>query len=236
MPGTTVLGVLIALSVLPPLLFMLWVRSRERHGREPLSAVLRAFLYGGTVGVLVAVVLNVLLEMGAYPVAAGAGIARPFLAVVIVAPLVEELAKGLGLGTVRTRIQEWEDGLVYGAAIGLGFAATENLVYGLTALADEGTALAVQTVAVRLVSSTILHASSTALLGFGYGVIVLRGGIAAQLLPYYLVAVLLHAAYNFLVLGNTYLGFVVSLFMVWLTFSLLQRRIRELDRLPHAGT
>src|SRR5947208_7460320 len=56
----------------------------------------------------------------------------------IVAPIVEEAAKGLGVRAGRPEIQKLLDGLVYGAAAGLGFSATENLFYGIARLLESG--------------------------------------------------------------------------------------------------
>lgn len=227
------LGVIVAGSILPSLVLMLWMRSRDRHGIEPLGAVLKAFLFGGTLGALVALVLNTLFGVAAAQYTAAAG--AVFLGTVVAAPFIEEAAKALGLGGTRRHVDEWEDGIVYGAAIGLGFAATENILYGLQAYFSDEPSLALGVVAMRAFSSTILHAVTTAFLGFGYGIIVLRGGVAMQLLPYYLMAVAIHAAYNFLVLWNSALGFGAALVMVWVIFASLSARVRQLDALPHTA-
>jgi RsiW-degrading membrane proteinase PrsW (M82 family) len=221
------LAILLGLSVLPPLLFAVWVRNHERHQREPWRAVFGAFLFGGTAGVAIALGLE-LVGAGGFGDAQHGG---AFLMLVVGAPLAEELAKGLGLGLVRRRILELEDGIIYGACIGLGFAATENLLYGLQALRDGGLADAEMAIAFRVLSSTLLHAGSTALLGFGYSRLVLRRG-AALLLPFYLLAVAQHALYNFLVGPQLLLGFGTAIAMVLVVTGILRRQIRVLDARP----
>jgi protease PrsW len=189
---STAWALLLGLSFLPPVLFALWVRAHEKQQREPVLAVLGMVLYGGTLGVLFALLLSGLLGAG---YTGALGLSPALFAVVLVAPLGEELAKGLGLGWVRHRILEPEDGIVYGAAIGLGFAATENLLYGLAAL-DEGTLTdALVTIGFRIVSSTLLHAGSSALLGYGVALARLSGGGAGRILPFYLLAVAQHSLY-----------------------------------------
>lgn len=227
------LGILLAMSVIPPLLFLAWIRNRERNGREPLRAVLAAFAYGGSLGVVVALLLSVLFDTNRAWFAAGFGIDAALLSVVVAAPFIEELSKGFGLSWSRKHIHELEDGLVYGAALGLGFAATENLLYGVTALLDSGSSLAYQTLVTRAVSSTLLHAGASALLGFGYGILVVRGGVVVQLLPYYLVAVALHAAYNFLIFTQTFVGLAAAVISVWVVLLWVRGRIGTLDALPH---
>lgn len=221
------LGTLLALSFLPPIAFALWVRTHERHQREPLGAVLGMFAYGGTLGIAFALVLSLVFGYGLG--------GSPFLGLVVVAPFAEELAKGLGFRFVRRRVREAEDGIIYGAAIGLGFGATENLLYGISSLLDEGLGEAVLTISLRVVSSVLLHAGSTALLGYGYSLVVLRNGSIGLLLPYYLLAVAQHALYNFLV-GTQYLvGFAAAVVMVVVVTTLLRRRIRQLDARGQGG-
>lgn len=218
-------AILGAIAFVPPLAFLFWVRARERHGREPVGPVLGIFVHGATLGVLLAIVLGVVLDL----TVAGGSVR---ITAVIVAPLVEELTKGLGFGFVRRHVDEPEDGLVYGIAVGLGFAATETLIYGGMELMDNGAASAIGVVVVRHLSSLLLHAGSSALLGFGYAAMRLRHGAWPQLVPAYLLAVGLHALYNFLVLLEVWAAFVGAIVMVTAVVGALLRRLRQLDRLP----
>ncbi len=217
------LGILAALSFLPPVVFAIWVRNHERHQREPLLTVLGMFVYGGTLGI---VGLGATLGPGA-PVLAS---------LVIIAPLAEELAKGFGLGFVKRRILELEDGLIYGAAIGLGFGATENLLYGYDSFLEGGLLDAAVTIALRTFSSALLHAGSTALLGYGYGLARLRRKGLAVVFPFYLLAVGQHALYNLLVSQGYLVAFLAALAMVVVVTTYLRRHIRRLDSGPRDWT
>jgi RsiW-degrading membrane proteinase PrsW (M82 family) len=227
------LGTLLALSFLPPLLFVVWVRNHERHQREPLGAVLGLFAYGGTIGVVIALALTLLFDAGFGASPSGLNL----LSIVVIAPLVEELSKGLGLGLASRRIREAEDGIVYGAAIGLGFGATENLLYGLKAFVDTDSSLeaAAVTIGLRVFSSVLLHAGSCALLGYGYSRMLLSGSSLVVLLPFYLLAVGMHALYNVLVGPQYILGFGAAVLMVVVVTTLLRRQIRRLDARPSAA-
>lgn len=229
------LGILVALSVIPPLLLAVWVRNMERYQKQSMGSVLGAFVYGGTLGVLVALMLNLLFDTSSVYFSATTGLDAVVLSVVVAAPFLEELAKGLGLGGTRRHILELEDGIIYGAAIGLGFAASENLLYGVTAYLQDGSGIAIQVVVVRILSSTLLHAASSSLLGLGYGATVLEGGAVWRVLPFYLVAVGLHAAYNFLVLSATVVGSFLSVIMVWFLAVWIRRRIKALDAMASAA-
>ncbi len=230
---TTTLSVLAVAAFLPALIFLLWVRAHERHEREPLRAVLVTFLYGASIGVGIAVLLHVLFEFGFHHSDTPIPVAGPIVGAVIIAPIVEELAKALGLGLARNEMDELEDGIIYGAAIGLGFAATENFVYGITALVEGGFGVALTTIVTRVFSSMLLHASATAIVGFGYGVAVRRGGVSIEVLPHLLIAMLLHAGYNSLVSFDSWFGFFAAVLLVIFVSTAIRRRIRELDALPH---
>jgi hypothetical protein len=88
---------------------------------------------------------------------------------VVVAPLVEEAAKALFLFYVITK-QDFDnitDGMVYGAAIGLGFGMTENIFYFLT----YGTTLEnwLFLVIIRSTFSAVMHGIATAIVGAFFG-------------------------------------------------------------------
>ncbi|MGB1586810.1 MAG: PrsW family intramembrane metalloprotease [Thermoplasmatota archaeon] len=220
---------LVALSLLPPFLFALNVRSQERHDREPVRAVVGTFLWGGTIGVIVALILHAFFAFGYQQSGAGLVLSTEMAAVLIAAPVVEELAKGFGLRLPRRNIWELEDGIVYGAAIGLGFAATENLVYGIVALAEGGFSLAFGTVALRVISAMLLHASASAIVGYGYSRARLGAG-GLGIVAAYLLAVLLHAAYNFLVSLEVFYGVLMGIVLVATTMAAMRKTLTRLDR------
>jgi len=238
--------VLLGSAFIPPVLWMMIIRNTERYGREPMGQVIRAFLWGAVIAVIVAIVLSLLLlyflETNVAPLYefVGRRFSDPGLIIgaVIVAPLVEEFAKALAVVRVRRHIDEPEDGLVYGASAGLGFAATENLFYGLAALLATGSlTTSLILIGVRSVSSALLHATATASTGYGIGKSKLWGESA---LPGYLIAVCLHAAFNlFASLGVLYestlgdagafVGLGIAVGFGVLGFALIRQKIREKD-------
>ncbi|OGS48655.1 MAG: hypothetical protein A3K68_06355 [Euryarchaeota archaeon RBG_16_68_13] len=200
------LAVLIVSSFSLPLLFLVWIRNTERFGREPWRVVLRSFFGGALFSVFVAIVVSLLLlaifsEIAPLYVFLSNRFADPtaILSVLVVAPLAEEASKALAVRSGRRETHVRVDGLVYGAAAGLGFSATENLVYGLAALTDPnlGPSGSLFLIAFRSFSSTFLHASATAVTGYGLATGWLTGRPAA-FLPFYFVAVLMHGTFNFL--------------------------------------
>ncbi len=162
-----------------PLIFLVWIRNTARYGREPWSTVLKTFAWGAVFSVIIALVFSLVLILTLGQIQSlNDFFARRFadpgtaIGVLIVAPVVEEAAKGVGARAGRRQTQSRTDGLVYGAAAGLGFSATENLIYGL--------------------------------LGYGLAKSWLTGNTWA-LLPFYFVAVVMHATFNlFSTLALTY--------------------------------
>ncbi len=190
---------ILGMAFVPSLVYMVMVRNWERFGREPYSRLLLMFGFGAFVSVIMALMLNTLVlgELMRFERLTDVG-GEHFLGAVVVAPFVEELVKGLGLVFVLSALTREEDGMVYGAAIGLGFAATENLLYGLSAFSAGGILAFILTVFVRIISATLLHATATGVTGFGVGRAVVTNRALLSALPYYLVAVMMHAAYNFM--------------------------------------
>jgi RsiW-degrading membrane proteinase PrsW (M82 family) len=239
-------AVLIAGSFLPPILWVVIVRNTERFGREPAGQVARAFLWGAVIAVIVAVVLSLLFlyllsEVAPIETFLGEqGFTDPslILGAIIIAPFVEEFAKALGVLRVRRSIVQVEDGLVYGASAGLGFAATENLLYGFAALAASGSlGTSLLVIGIRSISSALLHGTATAATGYGIAKKALWNESA---IPWYLLAVLMHAAFNTLAsfgvlmtgfLGEwaALIGLVGAIIFALFAWRLMRAKIRAHD-------
>lgn len=217
--GTTVLQandvtLIVALalfSFLPPAIFAAWFRNTERFGREPWGLIASTFVWGALFAVLIGAILSVvllLLFQAVPPIGEflGRRVQDPttILLALAIAPIAEEFAKGYGVWRRRRVIREPEDGLIYGATSGLGFSATENLLYGITALVTLGLEASIVTIAIRSISSSLLHASATSLTGYGIARRVLWGP-RYSFLPWYFAAVAMHSAFNGLASLGTFL-------------------------------
>jgi RsiW-degrading membrane proteinase PrsW (M82 family) len=122
-------------------------------------------------------------------------VGKPFVATRI-APVVEEIFKSLVLLHLVSRadFNHRVDGAVYGFAAGIGFSVAENMLYLSRVDVNAGVVLAVT----RAFSSSILHGSTTALVGGVIGGRQLRrghGGLAALLVGW-AAAIALHMAFN----------------------------------------
>lgn len=235
------LGALLVLAAfVPPILYAIWIRNTERWHREPWGSVFRVFLYGSIWSILIALLLEAVFQthfQREYFLIGIEGLSLPqeVLLAVIIAPVVEEFAKGLGIRSARRRILELEDGIVYGAAAGLGFSATENLFYELFALRESADYTFLAVAATRSFTSSFLHATASGILGYGMAKRYLEGGLFIEVLPYYALAVMLHAGFNGLATlveaGGVPVGGVLLIFLVSiLSIRWTVQRIRRLDR------
>jgi RsiW-degrading membrane proteinase PrsW (M82 family) len=232
MTSILTLILLVFLSFLPPIIYTIWIRNTERCHREQWPSIFLCFIWGATVAVVAALILEILLE---FPLqyTFSSGDTTPFLLAVVIAPIVEEFTKPLALylRTVKTNLDELEDGLIFGAVAGLGFSATENLLYGYSFL-SEGFLLFLLVIAIRSIGGCLLHASATALTGYGIGKTMKKHSSFIGILPYFLLAIFLHGFYNFL-LSYEFIGVLSGLALAFLfviiTITLIRKKIRTLD-------
>lgn len=237
--------IIVLVAFVPSILYLVWIRNTERFSREPYGRLLRVFFFGAIVSVFIAIVFELILT-----IAFSQNIERvyqylgenPSLPTIVlacvIAPFVEEAAKGLGALKARKFLTELENGIVYGAAVGLGFAATENLLYENAALIEGGAQAFIATAVIRSISSALLHATSSAVMGLGIARKTLRMGGWGM---YYLAAVAMHSLFNFAAsFGVLYegevgeiaytIGLAAALMIVLVGVSAMRSKIRALDR------
>jgi len=180
------IGIRLAVSVVPALLFLLGLVSLDSYKLVRFRAVLGAMLWG-TAMAAVAYYCN------AY--ASGAlGWSAPAFSR-YGAPLIEEVLKGIAVVfLIRShRVGFLVDAAILGFAIGTGFAVTENLVY-LAHIPTSNIAVWI----VRGCGTAVLHGGTTAIFSILAKSLVDRRpelGLAA-FLPGALAAVMLHSFFN----------------------------------------
>jgi len=181
-------------ATLPILIYLVVIWRFDRYEREPWWLVLLTFLYGA----IGAIVLGIMLSMG---VMMAAGNEDFSFGASVVAPLCEEPSKALivYLLLLTRHFDNTTDGLIYGAASGLGFAMTENFLYFVQSDADGGIEQWQLVVILRSLFSALMHCAATATFGAILGRFRYRGGLQQWLLAPLLglgLAMALHAAFN----------------------------------------
>ncbi|MDI9609521.1 MAG: PrsW family glutamic-type intramembrane protease [Candidatus Verstraetearchaeota archaeon] len=231
--------VILIASALPPLIYLVWVRGWEICNREELKDLYRALAVGATYTVFFAVIVSTVfnaLFFGLFrmviivPIEMQADLAL-LTSVLVVAPLVEESIKMTGFRFILGKIKEVEDGMIYGMAIGFGFALTENVIYGWDQALAGGLVSGLALVAVRSALSSFLHASATAIAGLGVSrsLIANRGIVRLiDVVPYLAAAIGMHALFNFLsssslLFGSTAATGLLTLMLAPLVYLVLMR-------------
>jgi RsiW-degrading membrane proteinase PrsW (M82 family) len=161
-------GALLFFSLAPALAYLAFTRWLDRYDREPWHLVLGAFFWGATGGVIGGAVSTLIL---AIPVAiATGGEGSHFFNAVFLAPPTEEFAKGVFLLVLafHKQFDGVIDGMVYGAAVGLGFAFVENYLYFWNQLAQNPAGLG-GLIFLRTIFTMVGHGVATACTGAALG-------------------------------------------------------------------
>jgi len=226
--------ILVLMAFLPAIIYVIWIRNTEKFNKEKWKPIFFCFFWGATIAVIASIALEIGLGIPIVMTSQNHE-TYVFLMAVIVAPFAEELTKPIALrfNIVKRELDELEDGLIYGAVAGLGFAATENLFYGYNAIVSQGFWYFFILISLRSVVGCLLHASATAWTGYGYGKKVMKHTSLVRVLPYFLMAIIVHAFYNAL-LSFDVLGLAIGLFgaLVFTIFSMsiVRSMIRTLDK------
>ncbi|MCZ7570072.1 MAG: PrsW family intramembrane metalloprotease [Ardenticatenaceae bacterium] len=143
-------------SFMVPATYVAFFYERRHLSQLTLPTTLKSFFYGGVLGVFAAALLEPLF------------IRQLDFATVFVVGLIEEFAKILGVLVIARRRQHDSemDGLILGAAAGMGFAALESTGYAFSAFLQSGGNLSL-TVALTLLRgllSPLGHGTWTAIL------------------------------------------------------------------------
>lgn len=167
----TALVISLAAAILPTILYVLIFYWADRYEREPLWLTTVAFIWGAVPAIVVSIIGEYIL--GWQWVDAPDSVAGAIVNGAIIAPIVEELAKGLALLFIflvmRHEFDGVLDGIVYGALIGFGFAMTENFFYFVGAYDTGGYGQLTAVIFLRAVLFGLNHAFYTGLTGIGFG-------------------------------------------------------------------
>jgi RsiW-degrading membrane proteinase PrsW (M82 family) len=143
-------------NFLVPVSYVAFFYERRHMSQVTLVSTARAFFYGGVLGVLAAAVLEPVF------------IRRLTLLATFEVGLIEEAAKILGVFVVARhhRHDSEIDGVILGAAAGMGFAALESSGYVFTAFVESGGSLSalVLVTLLRGLLSPVGHGTWTAIL------------------------------------------------------------------------
>ncbi|MEU6084192.1 PrsW family intramembrane metalloprotease [Streptomyces sp. NPDC047108] len=202
----------LGLAVLPVPLMIAAFRWIDRVEPEPWRNLAFAFAWGACAATLMAIIANgFATEWIATRVEPSSPTEAQTWGATVIAPVVEESAKGAALLLLFVFRRRDFDGIVDGVVIAgitaTGFAFTENILYlgnafgEDQALGSSGISVTAATFFIRIVMSPFAHPLFTALTGIGFGIAALatpRQRARRVLVPLagLLTAIVLHAVWN----------------------------------------
>lgn len=157
-------------AVIPMVIYLIIIWLFDIYEREPFGLVIKNFLWGAIGSIIIAIIASTVLTAGFSFFISNQASLNNF-ETILIAPFVEEITKGTFLLILFTskKFDNITDGIVYGGAIGLGFAMTENFFYFLT-FSSTLTEWA-SVVITRTLFSGVMHCVSTGIFGASLGYI-----------------------------------------------------------------
>jgi RsiW-degrading membrane proteinase PrsW (M82 family) len=212
-----------ALALLPALLLLVWLYTRDTLHPEPKREVYRMFLRGAAIVMPAGVLERLLIGTSAGPGLTD-GIRALLVTAFFAAGMVEEFLKAaivergaLQRGWMKTPL----DCLVYAGATALGFAAVENILY----VTSDGW----NTALLRAVTAVPAHLMFGIAMGWYFSESLFKGrsrGLA------YLIPALLHGVYDTFALSNS---LVADVILVVYLVTLLEWCLRRMDLAAQGG-
>ncbi len=223
---------LIALGLLPSLIWLVFYFREDCHP-EPKHLIARAFLMGIIISPI-AILLQygfVRLTLNFYSEAVASKSPSFFLW----SAFVEEFIKFYAIKLTIINNPEFDepiDAMIYMVAAGLGFAAIENILVTFQTFPD-GTSAVVSLLTLRFIGATLLHALSSALLGYFLAMAWFFQGHHKKLLVIgMLMATMFHFTFNMIIASfenqvNSLIYTTSLLLMMSFLVSILFDRMRE---------
>ena len=228
-------GLLVALGLAPSLVWLSFYLKKDCHP-EPKYLLTKAFLMG-----IIISPLAILLQLGFSELRTTFGLeifSQGTPAFFLWSSFVEEFLKFFAIYLVVVRSPEFDepvDGMIYMISAALGFAAIENILVMFN-LIPNGAGTALNTLALRFIGATLLHALASGLMGYFLAMSWFFQEHKKKLLVFGLaIATLFHAAFNMLISfaqesANPVIGLVYTTFLlIILAFlvSILFDKIKE---------
>ena len=227
---------ILVIALLPAVILGWWIYRKDSARPEPLRQLITAFFYGvgsAFVSLLISTVMSIMGIM-VYDLGSFAGAVSTAL---FAAALPEEVAKLTMLWLFLRKnpyYDEYLDGIVYAACIGLGFAGAENVLY---LLQSENWAV---TGIVRGLTAVPAHFAIACAMGYFYSKRHFGDNSRLTMLCVLAVPILIHWVYDALAFSEGIfpaLSVVISVLfvlLIWWVYKSTMRRINELQQQDHA--
>ena len=228
---------IIATALLPALILGWWIYRKDAARPEPPRMLYKAFLYG--VGsTFVTLVISSFLQMAGIMVYDLGTFSGAVSTALFAAAIPEECAKLLMLWLFLRKnpyYDEYLDGIVYAACVGLGFAGTENILYLLQS--DDWMITGI----IRGITAVPAHFAIAIAMGYFYSKRHFGDASTLTMVCILAVPILIHWVYDALAFSETLVGPALSvlvnilfILLIWVVYKNTMRRIANSQRLDEA--
>lgn len=171
----TILALIVALglSLAAGIFYTSLVFSFDRYEKEPRLLVGAVFIWGAIVAIIGSIIFELLVGVG-IEVFFGTGLLNELISGSFSAPFAEEITKSMGVLLVfllfREEFDSILDGIIYASVVALGFAATENFFYLLSAYSTSGWSGLWTLFGLRVIIGAWAHPFYTSAFGIGLAI------------------------------------------------------------------
>jgi RsiW-degrading membrane proteinase PrsW (M82 family) len=211
-------------GIIPALVWlMFWLREDSKRP-EPRGRIIETFVAG-----MVAVILVIPFESWAQTLTHQQA---PFVWWAVI----EEMMKFLMAYFVALRMKDDDepiDSLIYMMTVALGFAAIENALFILQPLIHGNVPESFITGNIRFVGATLLHTISSATIGVAMGLSFYRSKFTKQFALFVglVIAIILHATFNFFIIKQSYSDVLATLGFVWIAIVILMLLFEKIKKI-----
>ena len=215
-------------SALPIGIWLFVCLRLDRSAPEPRSQIFRVFLLGALVTIPLMLITGNLTNWSEKNLLLGSFLAI-FFSSFLIDGLFEEFGKYIvfRLGVYQIRhFNQVRDGFIYGMTLGLGFAFSENILYGfLSPNIWSGTSL----ILLRGLTTTLIHFLSGGIIGYYWALVKFNPKFSKYLsLKGLFLAFLLHGLYNTIVRFNWYWNIIPLGILLIGVYIVVLRRIKRI--------
>jgi len=198
---------LLLLAIAPVMVVLVFIYIKDKYEKEPFKFLLKNFLLGATVSVLLTFVISIIAAQFIVIDNLDALI-QNFIDAFILVALVEEFSKYLIVRFYAQRNAEFNepfDGIVYAVMVSIGFACLENILY----VYQHGLGTGI----LRAFTAVPAHATFGILMGYFMGKAKFSNNRVFLNLTGLLVATLFHGAYDLFLFIDFIPGIAIGAFI-----------------------
>jgi len=216
---------LLLIAIAPVAIILFYIYNKDKYDKEPLRFIFKMMIFGGLICIPAA--LMELILSGPL-LGDGSRLSQVFIYSFVGIGLVEEGFKYMVLKRITWKsvyFNERFDGIVYGVAVSLGFAAFENILYVI----GGGMSIGI----LRAFTAVPMHAVLGVLMGVAYGKAKFdEAGPRALLFKSLAIPTFYHGLYDFFALSSgtgqvdlSGLLFIVLIGLVIYAFKVIKREV-----------